>query len=124
MKLWHDDIRSPPDSSWHWARTNQEARELLARFEGRCTDLSLDHDLGLHDLDPSMFESPEVLVGQSADTGMNLVDWLLKNQHMMPTDTLRIHSWNQPAAAEMAARFRDEGYDPIVQPFDMKEDRP
>lgn len=124
MKLWHDDLREPPDSSWRWARTNQEAKDLLTRSEGRCSHLSLDHDLGLHDLDPAMFESPEVLEGQSSETGMDLVDWLLENQHLLPTDTLRIHSWNQPAAAEMAARLRDEGIDPIVRPFDMEEDRP
>ena len=43
MRLWIDDIRLPPDSSWTWAKTSQEA---LALLNSDCTEISFDHDLG------------------------------------------------------------------------------
>lgn len=43
MRLWLDDIRMPPDASWHWVKTSAEA---LAALTSDVTELSLDHDLG------------------------------------------------------------------------------
>ena len=45
-KLWLDDIRHPPDSSWWWAKTFEEAVEVLTTMD--IIEISLDHDLG-HD---------------------------------------------------------------------------
>ena len=43
-KLWVDDLRPPPDNTWHWATTSDEAVQLL---QDKCiSELSLDHDLG------------------------------------------------------------------------------
>ncbi|WP_100469528.1 cyclic-phosphate processing receiver domain-containing protein [Mycobacteroides abscessus] len=44
MKLWVDDERTPPDS-WVWAKTSNEALNLLDEVES-VEALSLDHDLG------------------------------------------------------------------------------
>jgi len=44
MKLFLDDLRDPPDSSWRVVRTAEEAIKLLQ--EERITVISLDHDLG------------------------------------------------------------------------------
>lgn len=59
MKIWVDDIRTPPDNSWFWAKTSEDAiQELIVSkmmFEGKLggicsmgfiTVMSLDHDLG------------------------------------------------------------------------------
>lgn len=52
MKLWVDDIRTPPDDTWVWAKTSAEAIHLLenrlvAGFPWLPPSLmSLDHDLG------------------------------------------------------------------------------
>lgn len=43
MKIWLDDIRTPPEG-WEWARTAQEAIALLET--GNVEEISLDHDLG------------------------------------------------------------------------------
>lgn len=43
MKLWHDDMRTPPDDTWTVARTNAEAINLLAR--GDVSEASLDYQL-------------------------------------------------------------------------------
>ena len=46
MKLWLDDVRPPPDESWHWAKTLE-----IAFIEMSCNGpnlelISFDHDLG------------------------------------------------------------------------------
>lgn len=47
MKLWLDDLRVPPDTSWTWVKTAQEALDLLRK---RIPDeISFDHDLGESD---------------------------------------------------------------------------
>jgi hypothetical protein len=45
MKIWLDDKRTPPDSSWSCATTAQEAIRLLDA-PGQVEFISLDHDLG------------------------------------------------------------------------------
>lgn len=44
MKLFVDDLRSPPDDSWVVARSTKEALEICGKTWP--TELSLDHDLG------------------------------------------------------------------------------
>lgn len=45
MKLWVDDIRVPPDSSWTWVKNYADAIQALLNHEWE--EMSLDHDLGL-----------------------------------------------------------------------------
>ena len=44
MKLWIDDIRTPPDKSWVWAKTAEEAIKLV--MTGKVEFIAFDHDLG------------------------------------------------------------------------------
>jgi hypothetical protein len=44
IRLWHDDVRPPPDDSWTWARTNDAAKAVLEAHP--VCEISLDHDLG------------------------------------------------------------------------------
>lgn len=44
VKLWLDDIRVPPDESWRWAKTFEEAQSALAT--GEVVAASFDNDLG------------------------------------------------------------------------------
>ena len=52
MKIWVDDIRTPPDDSWYWYKTSRSVIDLFQQIYdnwGSGTDveiLSLDHDLG------------------------------------------------------------------------------
>lgn len=103
--LWHDDIRRAPPG-WLWARTNEQAHELLqAHHVYAC---SLDHDLGLHELDPEWYERlPDAVANQvfehnrSEATGLDLVHWLLEHGRVPPA--VRIHSWNPSGAEAMRA---------------------
>lgn len=44
MKVYLDDMRSPPDKTWTLCKTARQAKELII-FED-VTEISLDHDLG------------------------------------------------------------------------------
>lgn len=45
MKLYVDDIRDAPDSSWTLVRTISEAIRCIAFFQNDITEISLDHDI-------------------------------------------------------------------------------
>lgn len=56
MKIWVDDIRTPPDETWIWSKTSAEAINLLTQFKYSYSIpnvqpevISLDHDLGKTD---------------------------------------------------------------------------
>jgi hypothetical protein len=117
MKLWHDDVRPPPDSSWRWARTNDDAKAILET--GTITECSLDHDLGLHGVeipdDPDELMDLIYQVGPAAETGLDLVHWMVEHKHV--PKVVRIHSWNPAGAQNMAARLNRFGHDCIVDPY-------
>jgi hypothetical protein len=124
VKLWHDDIRLPPDDSWVWARTNEQAKAILIGTIGFPSECSLDHDLGLHECDPHE-EDADLRMGQAADTGYDLVKWMVEADCVPPKVT--IHSWNTQGAKNMADyivnAFRHKAITNkpvvIVQPFDL-----
>lgn len=115
MKLWHDDIRRPPDETWKWARTNEAAITALAT--GEVEEISLDHDLGLHGEDPDA-PAAELGRGQAEQTGYDLVKWMC--EHGKLPAKITIHSWNPPGAERMAAALRDAGCAPLVAPYVMR----
>src|SRR4051794_18448272 len=91
IRLWHDDIRRPPDESWTWARTNKEAMEILGA--GEVVEISMDHDLGLHEIDPDASLELMAFAGRSPDgSGYDLVCWMCENG-VVPA-IITIHSWN------------------------------
>lgn len=97
MKIWHDDIRRPPEG-WSWARTNEEAKlRLLAVHDVEV--ISLDHDLGLENEDPDA-ENAWLRIGPCTDgTGLDLVDWMIEND-CMPNEVI-VHSLNSVGANRM-----------------------
>lgn len=125
VKLWHDDIRRPPDDSWFWARTNRDAVRWL--LQNDCIEASLDHDLGLHGLDPDeiIYDLAEIphqshqLKGPSPDgNGVDLVHVMLRLRIVPPKVT--IHSWNPEGAEYMAGMLRSlSGAEVIVRPFEV-----
>jgi len=77
MKLFVDDIREAPDSSWVIVRTAKEAMDLLE--SGKIEVLSLDHDLG-EDL-----------------TGYDIINWLERkvyNNEVESPKEILVHSAN------------------------------
>jgi hypothetical protein len=81
IKLWIDDLRSAPDSSWTVARTSKEAIAVFAT--GRVGRVSFDCDLG------------------GADSGMKVVAWLERRcfeDPDFPMPAYAVHSANPPEA--------------------------
>lgn len=80
MKIWVDDIRTPPDDTWIWYKTSKEALAALNHINRhypymlRFTRWSLDHDLG------------------GGDTSRPIVLWFCEH-HLWPVE-VRVHSAN------------------------------
>lgn len=113
--LWHDDVRKSPYQDWIWARTNAAAKELLTNHQVNV--ISLDHDLGGHNLDPDAPDTWLYKGPSSEETGLALVDWMIYEQRV--PETVYIHSWNGPGAQRMKKTFTAKGYlNVYVRPYE------
>ena len=90
-KLFHDDIRLPPNSGWIWARTNAEAIKILQKCD--IFEASLDHDLGCHNWNPQDIEQAEL--SHDWCNGENGVDLAKKMVEMsLVPQVITLHSSN------------------------------
>lgn len=121
MKLWHDDIRRPPDDSWVWVRTNQQAMAVLTVHI--VDEISMDHDLGLHEADPDVQDADMQRGWDEENDGAKLAQWMCDHNHVPPKVT--VHSWNPDGAKRMANILRDHESQPqvIVRPYLSAADR-
>lgn len=103
MKLWLDDVRDPPDASWTWVKTVDQAVELMEA--GDVTHASLDHDLGQ---DESGLELPE---------GRTLVYWMAEHK-CWPSEELLVHSANVVGINYMTGMI--ERYGPFERVADTR----
>lgn len=76
IRLWLDDLREPPDTSWTWAPNSAWAIKLLKAY--RCVEISFDFDLG------------------EGDTAQIVADWMEREiaENGMPLPKWSIHSAN------------------------------
>lgn len=112
VKIWHDDIRTPPDGSWIWARTNEQAKVILLKYD--VDEISLDHDLGLEGLQSN--SKTVYLKGTSpVGTGYDLVEWMCANDHLPKKAT--VHSWNAPGGERMVKHLKAFGCDAVYIPY-------
>lgn len=80
LKLWIDDIRTPPDDSWDWMTTSNSAIAYMQMYldEGMMSVprhiISFDHDLG------------------GDDTSRPVVIWMIENNFKF--DFYDVHSAN------------------------------
>lgn len=102
MKLWVDDLRTPPDDTWTWAKTVAHAIALLVSTPD-IEVMSLDHDLGEG---RGEFDYAAIY-----DT-KPIIYWLI-DRHEEGTDQwpdrVEVHSSNPPGATwlrEMIKRYK------------------
>ena len=97
MKIWVDDIRTPPDDSWVWYKTSAIAIDdliLCSQGDGHIEVMSLDHDLG------------------GDDTTRPIVLWMCEND-FWPVEVV-VHSANPPGAYWLESMI--ERYHPATNP--------
>lgn len=120
MKMWHDDVRQPPDDTWTWVKSNNEAKKLLTENLDDITEISLDHDLGANmwDIANMTQEERNLLKGSSEDNGLMLVRWMASTR-AIPTSTCKItiHSWNAYGAKCMQKELSDLGVVANLEPY-------
>lgn len=105
LKLWLDDNRTPPDDSWTWVQTAEEALELLQA--GAVAVASLDHDLDMR-VDRSTLG--DLVQKTSYWAGASTGTWLAQKMvefRAFPTEECWLHSANREAARRMAMILRD-----------------
>ena len=93
-KVWLDDVRTPPDSSWTWAQSFSQFRWIINNQceDGQIKVISFDHDLG--PVDHSL--------GIAKD-GYDCLKWLASVRPNRYPQQVLVHSAN-PVGAE---RIRD-----------------
>jgi hypothetical protein len=115
IKLYLDDVRSPPDDTWTVARTAAEAWRLLLAHEVECA--SLDHDLGICPTctPGERHEGAEIVVMASLEaicgkgcrcdchaTGYDFVKWMAESG-LWPQFKPAVHSANPVGKSNMLA---------------------
>ena len=87
MKLWIDDIREMPEDFDVWAKTANEALNILK--SGKVTHVSFDHDLG------------DVMDGDA--TGYDVAKWVEEQAYHGKIDpfTYAVHSANTVGASKI-----------------------
>lgn len=114
VKLWHDDIRRQP-FGWEWVRTNLAAQNVLR--SGGVTEISMDHDLGLHEDNPdtpnAIYMMGPIQCGEGC--GCDLIRWMIA-EDLVPAK-ITVHSMNTVRALEMANILNDYGHDVTIEPY-------
>ena len=82
---------------------------------GGVTEMSLDYDLGLEDVDPDS-EGAYRHVGSSPNgTGADLARWMC-DHHLVPAK-VSVHSWSKTGAEAIVDVFRQAGFQTAVAPY-------
>jgi hypothetical protein len=98
IRLWLDDLRTPPDDSWTWVKTVADATALMEA--GEVAEASLDHDLG-EDVD-----------GRELPEGRTLIYWMAEHE-CWPTKAITVHSANPVGVDYMLGMI--ERYGPFAR---------
>lgn len=117
MKLWLDDLREPPDSSWHWFKTISECKAYLRA--GLVDVASFDHDLGSPACTGSACWDDQGLKCKpkcpcschvSYPDGSELLRWMAEH-NVWPSKELRFHTGNPLGRRYMEGILRRYGPD-------------
>lgn len=98
MKVWLDDTRPMPEDYTHWAKTSDEAIELLKT--GKVEEISLDHDLGHSHHDGFEEEKTGYTVAKFIEEGA------IKGT-LPPIRWLRVHTQNPVGKDNIKAALRN-----------------
>lgn len=112
MKLYIDDIRTPPDDSWNICRTVLSAVSALDMFWEQITDIALDHDIS-HQIVMGDMSRPFAC----AETFEVVARYIVTLKHLHPewSPSMSIHTSNPVGAERMKGLLETVGITPTVQ---------
>ncbi len=127
-RLWLDDIRKPPWGFDLWAKTADEAIEMLQEHD--VVHVSLDHDLDdehyAHQDNPGGYNAPPAPWDRSKfrqKTGYAVLEWMAQTGRWVPD--ISIHSLSS-GAEEMMQKLKKEAPAGVsyrrVKPYRVPED--
>ena len=99
IKIWIDDIRTPPSEGWVWIKSVEAAKEYITMaslYNIADIFLSVDHDAGEY--------------YQYGGDYIRLLDWLEETGRSYP---IRIHSQNPVGVQNMRAIIQRNGWKEI-----------
>lgn len=89
MKIWLDDVRNPPDSTWTVCRTAYDAITLILRHKSGIEFISFDHDLGSPDA-PNGNHVAKVIEIMVESGDLRIVpDWAVHSQNPVGRDNIQ-----------------------------------
>lgn len=106
MKLWIDDVRTPPDG-YVWVKTVDQAKQYIVKYSARVDyDNNVVDEIELLDMD----HDAGVYAPYGGDY-IKLLDWLEENHRNYP---IRIHSMNPVGVQNMRAIIKKNGWKEII----------
>lgn len=99
MKIWLDDMRTPPDSGWKWFKT---ANDVMDWFR-------LNHDV--HEVEILSLDND---LGEDQVEGYKILDWLEEKKFFVPDfifpHKIQVHSANPVARRRMEQVIKKNGW--------------
>lgn len=100
MKLFIDDMRRPPDTSWLWCRTVNGAKSAIRTYESNMRDdtimIDLDHDAGDY--------------AKDGGDHIEILNWLEREGIVDTGYFFHIHSQNVVGVQNMRAIIERNGW--------------
>ena len=99
LKIWIDDIRTPPSEDWIWIKSVNAAKRYISMTSSYgVTDimLSVDHDAGDY--------------AKEGGDYIKILDWLEETGRRYP---IHIHSMNPVGVANMRAIIQKNGWQEV-----------
>lgn len=112
MKLYIDDIRTPPNDSWQICRTIGSAIAALDMFASEITDISLDHDIS-HQIEMGGMSRPYPCE-ETFDTVARYIVLVRRVLGPSFSPEITIHTSNPVGAQRMVDRLNEAGLFPKV----------
>lgn len=112
MKLWIDDIRTPPDDSWNICRTVGSAITALYHFFWEVEMINLDHDIS-HQVVVGKMSRPYPCDETFKAVAMYIATLKRYNPNWEPS--VRIHTSNHSGAHDMKSILEAVGIHPDVE---------
>lgn len=114
MKLFVDDIRNPPDDTWHICRDVSSAIRALDMFWEQVTDINLDHDIS-HQVVVNGMSRPYPCT-ETFEAVARYIALLRKARAVADwKPNIRIHTSNPAGAQRMKEVLESAGLTPTIE---------